>query len=1201
MTNPSDSKFNKTMHSDREQLAGEYPSLNVLLLYLSEREKYRPVIFSPNEIFASPDCKTEVEGDRLRTIQTPVGEYDIAPILEQIGRSQQPDLLIVQADATRRNLPTNLDRLNCPKLLLLGKTNYFDAPIQTTLHYACEQKFDLVISEQQRHHLHYFKEAGFPNVLWIPGFNVNPYPQPPDRTPHYPLTFIGEVGKFARYRKYIRAWSDRLGVAVNHSDNSPEDAAKVYAESAINLNVSLNGELNLRLFEVLASGGFLLTDRLSPQAGLELLFEDGKHLATFRNESELSYKLSFFLDNPESTREIAQNAYEQFWRNHRPELNVQRILDCANGEAIAPIYQIETEKRSIYFSRQNGEKLHHRISLYEYLQELHRTHPNLKGLFWPKVDPRIIGDAVDLPRLAISLMWDSHADWVASRALLAQCEIEEQITFTSNSQQANQSQAWDFIALTWAELQTQDIDRLLTTVNFGRAIVTDAPSQVSAEEQKVLDELLERRGFVKDSECPIVYHWQRKADWGKYLLSQQHFIEAVRAFELALQDNPWDVTALVELGTIAVQLNHFHEAERLFRKAVRCDRRNPLAMEQLARVLIALNQHQDAANILEHLSIIKPRDPSVWSLLENCYQQTGLERKALEAYRYSRELRDGKSLGDTSMGALSNSTAKTAAKRILVINNLYPPQELGGYGRRICDFANVLRDRGHSIQVLTSDAPYLKEIQSREENIDRSLLLCGTYEQLPPEPFEDKAEIARILDHNDRVIREAIENYTPDVCLVGNIDLLSHQVFDPMLEHWIPVMHLLGFPKTGYYPSHTPRSPLYHVGANSEFSKQSVLEQGYPLEDVSVVYPGAFVRQFQMCALPNLDKLRIVFAGLVLPYKGPQTLVEALGILHDADVDFHCAIAGDAPVENVLEEIRNFAEARGMADKIDFLGYLPRPQLIDIFAKYNVLVFPSIWEEPFGRVQVEAMAAGLTAITSATGGSAEIIEPGISGLTFPAEDAPALAEALMSLIRDRDRWQCMAAAGQQRAEQFDIQRSVDFIETKFDELLQQRDRNEAFREFQLLKLQAELVENLNLKAVNLVIFPDWLQPEESLTLQLNEAIAALATHPDRTLITLLIDTRGISEENAELAISSVVMNLLMEEEIDVSEGPEISPIGQLSDMQWSALLPLLSSRLMLENENQAAIAAASAENLPPCNIDQLRNMRAVAPNSGDNS
>ena len=68
---------------------------------------------------------------------------------------------------------------------------------------------------------------------------------------------------------------------------------------------------------------------------------------------------------------------------------------------------------------------------------------------------------------------------------------------------------------------------------------------------------------------------------------------------------------------------------------------------------------------------------------------------------------------------------------LLVVTNLYPPQELGGYGRSIADFVWGLRKRGHNIQVLSSDAPHLgasSGIGPSGEAVDRRLQLKGSYE-----------------------------------------------------------------------------------------------------------------------------------------------------------------------------------------------------------------------------------------------------------------------------------------------------------------------------------------------------------------------------------------------------------------------------------------------------------------------------------------
>ncbi|MEG4215413.1 hypothetical protein QUA27_04270 [Microcoleus sp. Pol14C6] len=128
---------------------------------------------------------------------------------------------------------------------------------------------------------------------------------------------------------------------------------------------------------------------------------------------------------------------------------------------------------------------------------------------------------------------------------------------------------------------------------------------------------------------------------------------------------------------------------------------------------------------------------------------------------------------------------------------------------------------------------------------------------------------------------------------------------------------------------------------------------------------------------------------------------------------------------------------------------------------------------------------------------------------------------------------------------------------------------------------------LQLREITLIVFPDWSQPEESLGLELEGVVRAIATHPDKSNITLLVDTSNISDEDANLALSSVVMNLLMEEDLDVSDGPEISLIGQLSKIQWEALIPRLHSRIVLENENTEAIAQAKCENISSFELDRF--------------
>ena len=165
-------------------------------------------------------------------------------------------------------------------------------------------------------------------------------------------------------------------------------------------------------------------------------------------------------------------------------------------------------------------------------------------------------------------------------------------------------------------------------------------------------------------------------------------------------------------------------------------------------------------------------------------------------------------------------------------------------------------------------------------------------------------------------------------------------------------------------------------------------------------------------------------------------MIEALKRIHDRGMDFCCALAGTTTDAKFVDQLKKFVGASGMEDKIDFLGFLPREKLKALFARHNVLVFPSIVQEAFGISQVEAMAAGLTVVSSGTGGAKEIIEHGQSGLLFEPNNSESLAKGLLDLVENPGKWQTVSEGGRKRAiEEFDIERAVDILEQEFSKLI----------------------------------------------------------------------------------------------------------------------------------------------------------------------
>ncbi|PHV62802.1 glycosyltransferase family 4 protein [Cyanobacterium aponinum] len=537
-------------------------------------------------------------------------------------------------------------------------------------------------------------------------------------------------------------------------------------------------------------------------------------------------------------------------------------------------------------------------------------------------------------------------------------------------------------------------------------------------------------------------------------------------------------------------------------------------------------------------------------------------------------------------------------KKIIVINNIYPPQELGGYGRYISDFANILREKGHQVKVLTSDAPYLKEITELEPNVYRNLILYGDYKQLPPKMIDDPKKVDQIIIKNNEYIEKFIKDFKPDVALIGNINFLSENIFKPFLNKKIPIINHLAFNQPQYALENQPSTDLYHLSTCSYHVQNNTISLGYSFDDISVIYPGAYVDDFAQEKIANINKLKIIFASIVAPYKGPHTLVEALAILHHEGFDFDCILAGTAPIPEFKESLEKFIKSHGMENKIKLIGYQSRETLIKLYGERNIFVFPSVWDEPFGISQVEGMAAGLTTITSATGGASEIVEHGISGLKFERNNPLSLAFCLLRLLANKEDWAKISKQGIIRAKKaFDIYHSVDLLETKFAELLLKRDYYEQWLQLEKNKDTNSL--SIKLSNINYLIFPDWQSDEETLTEKLCNLISSLAHNSfliknsegsnlpspsgrgvgGEGIITLVIDRTGITEEDANLFLSGIAMNLMMEEELDLGNILDFALINNLNDRTWNKLLPKITAKITLENENQDIVNQLNLEDL----------------------
>ena len=365
---------------------------------------------------------------------------------------------------------------------------------------------------------------------------------------------------------------------------------------------------------------------------------------------------------------------------------------------------------------------------------------------------------------------------------------------------------------------------------------------------------------------------------------------------------------------------------------------------------------------------------------------------------------------------LHREITPNAGLRILVLTNLYPPQELGGYGRSIFDFTNHLRLLGHNVQVLSSNAPYLGGDTGLDRQVDRGLLLLGSYEG-GLHPITDPQERERRTQHNRQQLQIQIQEFQPQACLVGNLDMVGPEPLHQLSHHHIPCWHHHGFSQAAFPADQLPSPTLYQPVANSHFSARAIAAQLPAHSPIPVIYPGAQTHLFSsLNQTPLAEGLRIGFAGLLIGAKGPHVLLEALYILKKQQLPFECVLAGGSLFDDYPRQLEQYVEQQGLSAQVRFVGKLERHQLRNFFEQCNVFVFPSTWEEPFGISQVEALAAGLLVVSSGTGGAGETVHDDINGRRFQPSNSSDLAQVLADISRNPQLHEPLRKRGRQLAQ-----------------------------------------------------------------------------------------------------------------------------------------------------------------------------------------
>ena len=178
----------------------------------------------------------------------------------------------------------------------------------------------------------------------------------------------------------------------------------------------------------------------------------------------------------------------------------------------------------------------------------------------------------------------------------------------------------------------------------------------------------------------------------------------------------------------------------------------------------------------------------------------------------------------------------------------------------------------------------------------------------------------------------------------------------------------------------------------------ALLLEGVPASRIEVAPPGIDLARFG--AVPRTGGGPILSAGRLVWEKGHQDVLRAVaalrrGLAGEARPDARLLIVGDGPEG---KRLRAHAAELGIADAVEFRATVPYDEMPSLYASASCLVLASIpvkgWEEQFGMVLVEAMAAGTPVVASDSGAIGEVLAG--SGRLVRPNDWRALAEALAS-------------------------------------------------------------------------------------------------------------------------------------------------------------------------------------------------------------
>lgn len=201
----------------------------------------------------------------------------------------------------------------------------------------------------------------------------------------------------------------------------------------------------------------------------------------------------------------------------------------------------------------------------------------------------------------------------------------------------------------------------------------------------------------------------------------------------------------------------------------------------------------------------------------------------------------------------------------------------------------------------------------------------------------------------------------------------------------------------------------------SEFTRKRMLSSSFISRDIKVIHNGISEThrlteaEKQSAISVSPEKMNVLMIGNFQENKGQYQFLEAAYELCKCSESYHFTIIGNVYDEEYYRKCLTFIERNRLEQKISILqGIYCASELISLF---ELLVVPSMYDESFGLISVEAMANRRPVVAFACGGIPEVVSDGRTGIVVPVGDVKSLAERIEWLAGSLEQRRAMGEQG----------------------------------------------------------------------------------------------------------------------------------------------------------------------------------------------